>query len=43
VQRRLAEVGAEAVGSTPGELGQVVREQVRAVSPLIKELNLVVQ
>jgi tripartite-type tricarboxylate transporter receptor subunit TctC len=43
VQRRLAEVGAESVGSTPAELGQVVREQVRAVSPLIAELRLVVQ
>jgi tripartite-type tricarboxylate transporter receptor subunit TctC len=43
VQRRLAEVGAEAVGSSPQELGQVVREQVRAVSPLIAELKLVVQ
>jgi tripartite-type tricarboxylate transporter receptor subunit TctC len=43
VQKRLAEVGAEPVGSTPQELGQVVREQVRAVSPLVAELKLVVQ
>ena len=43
VQKRLAEVGAEAVGSTPEELAQMVREQVKAVGPLVKELNLVVQ
>jgi tripartite-type tricarboxylate transporter receptor subunit TctC len=43
VQSRMAEVGAEAVGSTPQELAQVVREQVKAVSPLVAELNLVVQ
>ncbi len=43
VQSRMAEVGAEPVGSTPEELAQVVREQVRAVSPLIAELKLVVQ
>ena len=43
VQSRMAEVGAEAVGSTPQELAQVVREQVKAVGPLVAELNLVVQ
>jgi tripartite-type tricarboxylate transporter receptor subunit TctC len=43
VQSRMAEVGAEAVGSTPQELAEVVREQVRAVSPLVAELKLVVQ
>ena len=43
VKRRLAEVGAEAVGSTPAELGEVVREQVNKVRPLIAELKLVVQ
>jgi tripartite-type tricarboxylate transporter receptor subunit TctC len=43
VQRRLAEVGAEAVGSSPAELGEVVREQGARVRPLIAELKLVVQ
>jgi tripartite-type tricarboxylate transporter receptor subunit TctC len=43
VQSRMADVGAEAVGSTPQELAQVVREQVKAVGPLVAELNLVVQ
>ena len=43
VQRRLAEVGAEAVGSTPAELAEVVREQVAKVRPLVAELNLIVQ
>jgi tripartite-type tricarboxylate transporter receptor subunit TctC len=43
VQKRLAEVGAEAVGSTPAELAQVVREQVAQVRPLMAELKLVVQ
>jgi tripartite-type tricarboxylate transporter receptor subunit TctC len=43
VQKRLAEVGAEAVGSTPAELANVVREQVAQVRPLMAELKLVVQ
>jgi tripartite-type tricarboxylate transporter receptor subunit TctC len=43
VQKRLAEVGAEAVGSTPAELAEVVREQVAQVRPLMAELKLVVQ
>jgi tripartite-type tricarboxylate transporter receptor subunit TctC len=43
VQKRLAEVGAEAVGSTPAELAQVVREQVAQVRPIMAELKLVVQ
>ena len=43
VQKRLAEVGAEAVGSTPADLAQVVREQVAQVRPLMAELKLVVQ
>ncbi len=43
VQARMAEVGAEPVGSSPEELAQVVREQVKAVSPLVAELKLVVQ
>jgi tripartite-type tricarboxylate transporter receptor subunit TctC len=43
VQKRLAEVGAEAVGSSPAELAQVVREQIAQVRPLMAELKLVVQ
>ena len=43
IKRRLAEVGAEVMGSTPEELGKVVREQVAVVRPLVEELKLVVQ
>jgi tripartite-type tricarboxylate transporter receptor subunit TctC len=43
VKRRLAEVGAEVIGSTPEELGRVLREQVAVVRPLVEELKLVVQ
>jgi tripartite-type tricarboxylate transporter receptor subunit TctC len=43
VKRRLAEVGAEVIGSTPEELGKVLREQVAVVRPLVEELKLVVQ
>lgn len=43
VQKRLAELGAEAVGSSPAELAQVVRDQVAQVKPLMAELKLVVQ
>jgi tripartite-type tricarboxylate transporter receptor subunit TctC len=43
VVSRFAEVGAEAVGSSPAELGEVVREQVAKVRPLVAELKLVVQ
>ncbi len=43
VQGRLAEIGAEAVGSTPAEFGQAVREQIDTVRPLVAELKLIVQ
>jgi tripartite-type tricarboxylate transporter receptor subunit TctC len=43
VRRRLDEVGAEPVGSTPAELGKVVSEQIEKVRPLVSELKLVVQ
>ena len=43
VKRRLGEVGAEVIGSTPEELGKVLREQVAVVRPLVEELKLVVQ
>jgi tripartite-type tricarboxylate transporter receptor subunit TctC len=43
VKRRLAEVGADAMGSTPEELGKVLRDQVAVVRPLVEELKLVVQ
>jgi hypothetical protein len=39
----LAEVGAEAVGSSPAQLAEVVRDQVAKVRPLVAELKLVVQ
>ena len=39
----LAKVGAEPVGSTPAELGRIVREQIDKVRPLVAELKLVVQ
>lgn len=43
VKRRLAEVGADAMGSSPEELAKVLREQVAVVRPLVEELKLVVQ
>ena len=43
VQRRLVEVGAEPIGSTPTELGEVVRQQIDKVRPLVSELKLIVQ
>jgi len=43
VKKRLAEVGAEVMGSTPEELGKVVKDQVAVVKPLVEELKLVVQ
>jgi len=43
VKRRLAEVGAEVMGSTSEELATVLRTQVGRVRPLVEELKLVVQ
>ena len=43
VRRRLGDVGAEVMGSTPEELGKVLRDQVAVVKPLVEELKLVVQ
>jgi tripartite-type tricarboxylate transporter receptor subunit TctC len=43
VRRRLGDVGAEVIGSTPEELGKVLRDQVAVVRPLVEELKLVVQ
>ena len=43
IKKRLADVGAEAVGSTPAELGSVVREQVTKIRPFVEELKLIVQ
>ncbi|WP_338661498.1 tripartite tricarboxylate transporter substrate binding protein [Pararoseomonas sp. SCSIO 73927] len=43
IRRRLAEVGAEPVGSPPAELRQAVAEQVAQVRPLIAELRLQVE
>ena len=43
VRRRLAEVGAEVMGSTQEELAKVLRDQVAVVRPQVEELKLVVQ
>ncbi|WP_159349920.1 Bug family tripartite tricarboxylate transporter substrate binding protein [Roseomonas harenae] len=43
VRRRMAEVGAEPVGSSPAELRQAVSEQVARVRPLVAELKLQVE
>ena len=43
VKRRLTEVGAEVMGSTPEELGKVLRDQVAVVRPQVEQLKLVVQ
>jgi tripartite-type tricarboxylate transporter receptor subunit TctC len=43
VQRRMAEVGAEPVASSPAEFGQAVHEQIEKVRPLVSELKLIVQ
>ena len=43
LRRRMAEVGAEPVGSSAAELGQAVREQVAVVRPLVAELKLTVE
>jgi tripartite-type tricarboxylate transporter receptor subunit TctC len=43
VQRRLSEIGAEPVGSSPSEFRQVVSDQIEKVRPLVAELKLIVQ
>lgn len=43
VAKRLAEVGAQAVGSTPAELGTLVREQMAKMKPYVEDLKLIVQ
>lgn len=43
IRRRLAELGAEPVASTPADFGQAVREQIDKVRPLVSELKLIVQ
>jgi tripartite-type tricarboxylate transporter receptor subunit TctC len=43
VRRRLADVGAEVMGSTQEELAKVLKDQVAVVKPLVEELKLVVQ
>src|ERR1044072_4624572 len=43
VRRRLGDVGAEVMGSTPEELGKVLRDQVAGVRPLVEDIKLVVQ
>ncbi len=43
IKKRMADVGAETVGSTPEELGRVVREQMAKMKPFVDELKLIVQ
>lgn len=43
IKKRTADVGAEAVGSTPAELGKLVRDQMAKVRPFVEELKLIVQ
>jgi tripartite-type tricarboxylate transporter receptor subunit TctC len=43
IRRRMAEVGAEPVGSSPAELRQAVAEQVAQIRPLVAELRLQVE
>jgi tripartite-type tricarboxylate transporter receptor subunit TctC len=43
VKQRLADVGAEVMGSTQDELAKVLKDQVAVVKPLVEELKLVVQ
>ncbi len=43
IRKRLADLGAQSVGSTPAELGTVVREQMAKVRPFVEELKLIVQ
>lgn len=43
IKKRLAGVGAETVGSTPEELGRLVREQMAKMKPFVEELKLIVQ
>ena len=43
VKKRLADVGAEAIGSTAAELGTLVRDQIGKVRPFVEELKLIVQ
>ncbi len=43
IKKRTSDVGADAVGSTPDELGRLVREQMAKVRPFVEELKLIVQ
>jgi tripartite-type tricarboxylate transporter receptor subunit TctC len=43
LRKRLADLGADAVGSSPEEFGRVVREQMAKVRPFVEELKLIVQ
>ena len=43
IKKRLADLGAEAVGSTPAALASVVREQMTKIRPFVDELKLIVQ
>lgn len=43
IKKRTSDVGADAVGSTPDELGRLVRDQMTKVRPFVEELKLIVQ
>jgi hypothetical protein len=39
----MADVGAQPSGSTQAEMGEMLREQVGKVRPIVEDLKLVVQ
>ena len=43
VQRRMKDVGAEASGSTPAEMRDMLQKQIAQVRPVVEELKLVVE
>src|SRR6188508_1148549 len=43
IQKRMADVGAQPSGSSQAEMGEMLREQVEKVRPIVEDLKLVVQ
>ena len=43
IQKRMADVGAQPSGSSQAEMGEMLREQVGKVRPIVEDLKLVVQ
>jgi tripartite-type tricarboxylate transporter receptor subunit TctC len=43
VVKRMAEVGAEPSGSTPGEMQAMLRDQIAKVKPIVAELKLTME